>query len=263
MIKNILILGGKGGTGKSSISVAITKYLNEQGMKTAYLDLDLDCPNAGQFFEVNGSRLQVDDDLLIPLIGKLGDIEVEVVSLGFLMPEDSAILWESTQKREVVEQFHKREIVKWAADTEIVVIDAPAGTGVVLGEALALKPDATIIVTTPHSASLADATRAYDMLRENNAVFAGTVLNMAGLICPSCNVKLNYEMEAEIPQHLTTIPYDPLLHGKEYLISKYMVDVEPAIMKALKNPNKYRLKPRNKGAGRLTKFAVKLILKVL
>lgn len=180
----IIVISGKGGVGKSTVSSNIAEALSMQGYITGIMDLDITGPNIPKMFHIEDEKLTVDDNrLLMP-------VEVppslKVISMAFLLPsKDSAVTWRGPIRSSAVQQFI--EDVNWGP-LDYLVIDMPPGTG---DEALSIiqlipKADGTVIVTTPQEVSLLDARKTVSFSGIANIPIIGLVENMSGFVCPHC-----------------------------------------------------------------------------
>ena len=185
----IIVISGKGGVGKSTVSSNIAEALSMQGYVTGIMDLDITGPNIPKMFHIEDERLTVDDNrLLVP-------VEVppslKVVSMAFLLPsKDSALTWRGPVRSSAVQQFI--EDVNWGP-LDYLVIDMPPGTG---DEALSIiqlipKADGTVIVTTPQDVSLLDARKTVTFSALAKIPIIGIVENMSGFVCPHCGEVTN------------------------------------------------------------------------
>lgn len=182
-MKKIAVLSGKGGVGKSTITINIALQLQKKGFKVGIMDADIDCPNIPQVANLPMNIvIKVKDDMLIPIDWS----GIDVISLAWTMPETTPILFDDTQKQETVEQIIR--LTKWKEDLDYLIVDCPAGTGGVLYSVFQQDIIGGIIVTTPHAAAVADAKRARDMLMEYKTPLIGIINNMAYIevACEKC-----------------------------------------------------------------------------
>jgi len=180
----IIVISGKGGVGKSTVSANIAETLSMQGYQTGIMDVDITGPNIPKMFHVEDEKLSVDDNrLLVPV-----DVppSLKLVSMAFLLPsKDSALTWRGPVRSSAVQQFI--EDVNWGP-LDYLIIDMPPGTG---DEALSIiqlipKADGTVIVTTPQEVSLLDARKTVTFSSIANIPIIGIVENMSGFVCPHC-----------------------------------------------------------------------------
>lgn len=181
-VKNIIAVGsGKGGVGKSTVSVNLAFSLAQQNYKVGILDADIYGPSVGKMIGKAGKTgLEVVDDKIIPV-----EIDgVKLMSFAFLIEEGQAVVWRGPMLGKAIEQFLYD--INWG-DLDYLVIDLPPGTGdTQLSLAQLTKMDSAVIVTTPQNVALQDANRAIDMFEQLNIPVLGVVENMSEFICPHC-----------------------------------------------------------------------------
>jgi len=188
-IKHVLIvLSGKGGVGKSTVSSNIAQALSMKGYVTGLMDLDITGPNIAKMFKVEDEKLTVENDKLVPIAIPPS---LKVMSMAFLLPDrDSAVMWRGPMKMGAVKQFI--DDVNWG-DLDYLIIDMPPGTG---DEALSIvqlipKADGMIIVTTPQDVALLDSRKSINFSINTNIPIIGLIENMSGFICPHCGEMTN------------------------------------------------------------------------
>ncbi|GAA5905232.1 hypothetical protein JCM8208_000323 [Rhodotorula glutinis] len=185
----ILVLSGKGGVGKSTVSAMLGWALSE-GVEgdndTGLMDVDICGPSLPLLFGLEGQRLHSTSSgiLPIPVTSSLS-----LVSIGFLLPSsNSAVVWRGPKKNGLIKQFLKD--VEWGP-LEHLVIDTPPGTSdehlsVVQYLAAAGGVTGAVIVTTPQEVALQDVRKELDFCRKAGVPVLGVVENMSGFVCPSC-----------------------------------------------------------------------------
>lgn len=245
--KVIMVLSGKGGVGKSTLSLQLAAAIaSESGKKTGLLDIDLCGPSIPTMLGLEGhSVTRTTDNLWTPV--SAGN-NLSVMSIGFLLDsKDSAVIWRGPKKNALIKQFLSD--VDWQG-TEYLVIDTPPGTSdehISLVEGLkeiAMKQQAeekevsgdnpssngmsdvklpstvgAILVTTPQGLSLADVRREIGFCRKAGVKMIGVIENMSGYKCPNCDHCTDIFSSgggeslaklAEVP-FLTSLPIDPKL----------------------------------------------------
>ena len=174
----IIVISGKGGVGKSTVSSNLAMSLAMRGYSTGLMDIDITGPNIPKMFGIEDEQLMADADrMLIPIIVPPS---LKVMSMAFLLPsKDVPVMWRGPIKMSAVQQFI--EDVKWGK-LDYLVIDMPPGTG---DEALS-KADGMVIVTTPQQVALLDSRKSVGFAAETKIPIIGIVENMSGFVCPHC-----------------------------------------------------------------------------
>ena len=179
----IAVASGKGGVGKSSVTVNLAAALATQGRRVGVLDADIWGFSVPRMLGLDG-RLEgsTDDGKIVPHVAPMGDGFLEVVSMGFLVDkEESALMWRGLMLNRAVQHF--LEDVRWG-DLDYLLIDMPPGTGdVQMGLARMLPRTEVLIVTTPSHSAQKVAVRAADMARKSYLRIAGVIENMSAFIC--------------------------------------------------------------------------------
>ena len=179
----IIVMSGKGGVGKSTVSSNIAMALSMKGYQTGIMDVDITGPNIPKMFGVEYEQLDVQDESLIPV---LVPPSLKVISMEFLLPnKDSAIVWRGPVKGTAIRQFI--EDVKWG-DLDYLVVDMPPGTG---DEAISVaqlmkKADGIVLVTTPQDVALMDCRKTVTFSAQVEIPIIGLIENMSGFVCPHC-----------------------------------------------------------------------------
>jgi ATP-binding protein involved in chromosome partitioning len=173
----IIVLSGKGGVGKSTVSSNLAISLSKEGYQVGIMDLDITGPNIPKMFHVEDSKLLVENERLIPV---MYPPSLNIMSMAFLLPDkDSAIMWRGPVKMGAVRQC--LEDVDWGT-LDYLVIDMPPGTGDIHISLVGDIPmEGAVIVTTPQDVALADVEKGVNMFRNpsvNRPIF-GLVENMA------------------------------------------------------------------------------------
>jgi len=182
--KRIVVFSGKGGVGKTTVSVNISYGLQAHGFKTGILDADITGPNVPKMTGIQG-EVHTLDNKIIPQESR----GVKVISMANLLPPDKAVVWRGPMRSKMINEFLGN--VNWG-DLDFLVADLPPGTGdESLTIAQSMKPDMAIIVTTPQEVSLIDSARAISMAKDLNIPKIVLVENMSGLICPNCGQRID------------------------------------------------------------------------
>jgi ATP-binding protein involved in chromosome partitioning len=182
-VRNIIAVGaGKGGVGKTTVSVNLALALSQMGAKVGILDGDVYGPNVPIMFGLS-AELGTDGQKIAPA-EKYG---VQVVSMAFLAKDDQALIWRGPMLHSAIRQFFTE--VAWR-DLDYLIIDMPPGTGdVALSLSQTVKVAGAVVVTTPQMVSLADSRRAVKMYEKLTIPALGVVENMSYYACTSCGVE--------------------------------------------------------------------------
>lgn len=176
----IAVASGKGGVGKTTVSVNLAVTLAKTGAKVGLLDADIYGPNIPIMMGVD-DKLGTRNDKIAPL-SRYG---VAMVSVGFISQGDTAIIWRGPLVGRMIQQF--LQDVDWG-DLDYLIIDLPPGTGdaqLTLTQSLPLT--GAIVVSTPQDVALADAKKGINMFKKVEVPVLGIVENMSYFICPHCN----------------------------------------------------------------------------
>ncbi len=187
-IKNkVMILSGKGGVGKSTVSVCLATDLANRGYKTGILDVDLHGPSVPRMLGISG-LLDIDSEK--HLIPKTVMKNLSVVSIEYLLADkNQAVIWRGPLKHSAIAQFIGQ--VAWG-ELDYLVIDSPPGTGDEPLSVAQLIPDAKgVIVTQPQEISLADVRKCITFCKHVEMEPIGIIENMSGIICPYCGKKFH------------------------------------------------------------------------
>ena len=182
----IIVMSGKGGVGKSTVSSNLAATLSMQGYQTGIMDVDITGPNIPKMFGVEDEKLHVIEEKLIPVTVPPS---MKLMSMAFLLPDkDSPVMWRGPVKMGAIKQFI--EDVNWGY-LDYLIVDMPPGTG---DEALSIvqlmpKADGMIIVTTPQDVALLDSRKSLRFGAETHIPIIGIVENMSYFVCPDCGKK--------------------------------------------------------------------------
>jgi ATP-binding protein involved in chromosome partitioning len=211
-VKNcIAIASGKGGVGKSTVTVNLAIALAKTGAKVGVMDADVYGPSIPMMVGAEGEHPFTRDQKIVP-IQRYG---VHVMSLGFLLEEGQAVLWRGPMVAGTVKQLLGD--VDWG-DLDYLLVDLPPGTGDAPMSLAQLVPlTGVIIVTTPHHVAANIAGKSVQLFRRLNAPILGVVENMAGFVCPHCNEVTKVfagttgeEMASSLKvPYLGSVPLDP------------------------------------------------------
>jgi Mrp family chromosome partitioning ATPase len=175
----IAVFSGKGGVGKTTVSVNLAYGFQKMGFSVAILDADITGPNVPKMLGVD-EHLVVANDRMLPF-EKNG---VKMISMAGILRKGQALIWRGPLRSRIIHQFLAD--VEWGK-LDFMIADLPPGTGdEILSIGQQMRPDYAVIVTTPQEVSVIDADRAVTMAAELHIPLTGIVENMAGFRCPHC-----------------------------------------------------------------------------
>ena len=186
-IKNMVaVMSAKGGVGKSTTAVNLALALAAEGARVGLLDADIYGPSVPMLLGLRGQEPQVIDNTRIVPLEKHG---IQVMSMGFLIAEESAVIWRSRMALKALEQLLRQ--TQWSTTPEdaldYLIVDMPPGTGdIQLSMAQSMPLTAAVIVTTPQDLALLDVQKGVQMLQKLHIPVVGIVENMAVHICSQC-----------------------------------------------------------------------------
>ncbi len=183
-IKNkLIVMSGKGGVGKTSVSVNLGIALANKGFKVGIMDVDLHGPDVPRMLGLKGEvTASKDGPKLIPMT--YSD-NLKAISMECFMPnKDDAVIWRGPLKHSAIIQFITD--IDWG-ELDFLIIDSPPGTGDEPLSVAQMIPDAkAIIVTTPQEVALSDVRKSINFCKKINKDIVGMVENMSGYVCPHC-----------------------------------------------------------------------------
>ena len=186
--RKIMIMSGKGGVGKTTVTVNLANELADMGCRVGVLDTDLHGPNVAKMFGVEGESLASADGVsFLPV--KVRE-NLSVISLSFALEDpDAPVIWRGSMKMGAIRQFLAD--VEWG-ELDYLLIDTPPGTGDEQLTVCQSIPEltGTIIVTTPQDVAILDARRSVNFSRKLGVAIIGVIENMSGLICPNCKTEI-------------------------------------------------------------------------
>ena len=182
--KSVIAVGsGKGGVGKSTIAASIAYGLNRAGSQVGLMDADVYGPSVPHLIGVDG-RPEVVGDESERRIRPLEKDGIKVMSMGFLVPANEAVVWRGPMLHGAITQFLRD--TDWG-NLDYLIIDMPPGTGdIALTLSQLLPLTGAVVVCTPQDVALLDAVKAIAMFRKVNIDILGVVENMSGFVCPDC-----------------------------------------------------------------------------
>ncbi len=212
-VKHIIaVSSGKGGVGKSTVTVNMAVALKQQGFAVGVMDADVYGPNLPMMIGVSQEPVK-DGEKITPAEGQ----GVKVISMGFFVPEDTPVVWRGPMVHSAIQQFF-RDVV-WG-ELDYLLIDLPPGTGDVPLTLSQLVPlTGAITVTTPQAVALSDVRKGMTMFKKVNVPLLGVIENMSHFVCGHCGERTEIfshgggeeaAKKFEIP-FLGRIPLDPAI----------------------------------------------------
>jgi len=228
--RKILVLSGKGGVGKSTVTMMVARALassssggGRQDTNVGVLDIDLCGPSLPKAFGVEGEQVHQSGSGWSPVFV---EDNLSLMSAGFLLPSlDSAVIWRGPKKNGLIKQLLRD--VDWtdSGDLDFLLVDTPPGTS---DEHLSIVQymskaglDGAVIVTTPQDVAILDVRKEISFCRKVGLPILGLVENMSTFVCPKCNYEsailpctsggaqaLSNEMQIPL---LGKVPLDPLV----------------------------------------------------
>ncbi len=176
----VAVTSGKGGVGKSTVAVNLAVALAAREYKVGLLDGDIYGPSVPKMLGLEGSQLYAKDGKIIP-VERFG---VKVLSIGFLIEEDTPVIWRGPLVHKAYEQFYFD--VHWG-ELDFLIVDFPPGTGdPQISASQLMKLRGGIAVTTPQDVAISDVKKAINMFVKMNIPVIGVVENMSYFRCPKC-----------------------------------------------------------------------------
>jgi ATP-binding protein involved in chromosome partitioning len=215
----IAIISGKGGVGKSTVTVNLAMSFALQGHtdKVGVLDADIHGPCVPKMLGLKGQKLAGGPaGMILPVTARLG---MKVVSMDFLLPSDEApVIWRGPLKMRAIQQFLSD--IMWG-ELDFLFVDLPPGTGDEPLSVMQLIPDidGVIIVTMPSEVSQIVVKKAITFAKQLGVPIIGIIENMSGFVCPECGAKLDIfkagggkrmAKDLMVP-YLGKIPIDPAI----------------------------------------------------
>ncbi|MEY9842809.1 Mrp/NBP35 family ATP-binding protein [Streptacidiphilus sp. EB103A] len=173
------VASGKGGVGKSSVTVNLAAALAADGLKVAVVDADIYGHSIPRMLGVGGRPTQVENMIMPPSAHG-----VKVISIGMFTPGNAPVVWRGPMLHRALQQFLGD--VYWG-DLDVLLLDLPPGTGDIAISVAQLVPNAEIlIITTPQQAAAEVAERAGTIALQTHQTIVGVIENMSGMPCPHC-----------------------------------------------------------------------------
>ncbi|HQG30321.1 MAG TPA: Mrp/NBP35 family ATP-binding protein [Deltaproteobacteria bacterium] len=232
----IMVMSGKGGVGKSTVSANLALSLAREGFRVGVLDGDIHGPDIPKILGVEDMKLTADEEGKIRPVTAYGNIKV--ISVGYLIESrDTPVIWRGPMKHSVMRQFLKD--VNWG-ELDFLVVDLPPGTGdeplsiaQLIRGAEGVNAPYALIVTTPQDVALLDARKSVEFARALDLKILGIIENMSGLSCPHCGETIDLfktgggrkaAEDLHIP-FLGAVPIDPRIvrdtdEGRPFVVSE-------------------------------------------
>ena len=243
----ILVMSGKGGVGKSTVSVNLALSLAQKGYQVGLMDVDLHGPDICRMLNLTEKLhdAEIEKGGLLPPM-RYGDT-LKVISLEYMMENrDDPIIWRGPLKIQAIRQFMAD--IAWG-NLDYLIIDAPPGTGdEPLTVAQMIKDANAVVVTTPQDIALADVRKSINFCKQMKMNIVGVVENMSGFVCPHCNNQVDIfktgggdKMAKEFDlRFLGRIPVEPKVvcagdDGKPYLSSDQKSPATEAFAEVVEN----------------------------
>ena len=180
-VKNIIaVASGKGGVGKSTTAANLALALTAEGARVGLLDADIYGPSQPMMLGIEGRPDSLDGKLMEPMT----NYGLQVMSIGFLVPQDEAMIWRGPMATQALEQLLRQ--TNWK-DLDYLIVDMPPGTGdIQLTLSQRVPITGAVIVTTPQDIARLDAKKGIKMFEKVGVPILGIVENMAVHVCTNC-----------------------------------------------------------------------------
>ena len=257
MIKNfIVVASGKGGVGKSTVSLNLSVSLASQKYKVGLLDADIYGPSIHKMLGINKKPIASRTKKMLPY----EKFYIKAMSTGNMIPEDRAVVWRGVMASSAIKQLLND--VEWG-DLDYLIIDLPPGTGdIQLSLCQTLKISGAVIVSTPQEISLLDVRKAINMFKKVNVPILGTIQNMSfleldkkksylfgkdGVIEESKKQKLNFLAEIPIFQEITASGDTgiPLTSMKDSCVNEIFKEITKKFLESIADNKKSDIQINN------------------
>jgi ATP-binding protein involved in chromosome partitioning len=177
----VAVASGKGGVGKSTVAANLALGLRANGLRVGVLDADIYGPSMPRMLGLAGQRPESRDGKILTPLENFG---LRCMSMGFLVPEDTAMIWRGPMVTSALQQMLRG--VNWG-ELDIMIVDMPPGTGdAQLTMAQQVPLAGAVIVSTPQDIALLDARKGLNMFTKVDVPVLGIVENMSYFLCPHC-----------------------------------------------------------------------------
>ncbi len=176
----IAVSSGKGGVGKSTVAANLAAALAADGVRVGLMDADVYGPDVPIMFGVHSRPAVTADERIVPIEAH----GVKLMSIGFLIDEDTPAIWRGPIVMGIMRQFLQQ--VDWG-ELDYLIVDMPPGTGdAQLSLVQLARVDGAIMVTTPQGVATADVLKGIKMFERVEVPLLGLIENMSGFVCPHC-----------------------------------------------------------------------------
>jgi len=244
----ILVLSGKGGVGKSTVSANLAVALSKKGSEVGILDVDIHGPSIPKMLGVEDKRPVTSDVSFDPVFYSP---KLKVMSMGFILHDkDSPVIWRGPLKMTAIKQLIGD--VNWG-DLDYLIVDIPPGTGDEPLSIAQLIPncDGAIIVTTPQDVALVSVRKSINFVKKMNMPVIGIIENMSGFKCPHCGKSIDIfktgggvkaSKDFSVP-FLGKVPLDPQIvetgdSGEPFVVKNNGADTAKAFIEIVENIEK-------------------------
>ena len=244
----IMVLSGKGGVGKSTVSANLTFALSQKGYKVGLLDSDFHGPSIPKILGLEDKKISASDKGFNPIAVSPN---LTVMSIGFLLSErDAPVIWRGPLKMGAMKQFIGD--VNWGA-IDYLIVDLPPGTGDEPLSIAQLIPqcDGAIVVTTPQDVALVSVRKSINFVKKMNIPVLGIIENMSGFTCPHCGKSVDIfksgggqkaSRDLQVP-FLGKVPLDPKIvdtgdSGEPFILKNATSDAANAFNKIVEKIEK-------------------------
>ena len=210
--KIIAVSSGKGGVGKSTVAVNLAAALSRKGLKVGLLDADVYGPSLPRMSGTLHQKVEIDANKKLQPLERFG---VKLMSIGYLIDEDLAVVWRGPMLFKAMDQFLRD--VAWG-ELDYLLIDMPPGTGdIQLSVAQKVPVAGAITVSTPQNVSLTDVKKAIDMWARVQVPVIGVIENMSWMINPATKERMQLFPKGQLDSWLAErgiaklgeIPFNP------------------------------------------------------
>ncbi|MBC8384298.1 MAG: Mrp/NBP35 family ATP-binding protein [Candidatus Cloacimonetes bacterium] len=186
----LIVISGKGGVGKSTVSVNLAYGLALTGKKVGILDIDIHGPSIAKMLGIEGQKLGISAQKQRPMPIRVQENLYAMTIATLLQSADDPVIWRGPLKMGVIKQF--LQDIEWP-ELDYLIVDSPPGTG---DEPLSIvqilkKVDGSLIVSTPQDVSFLDARKTIKFSQKMSVPVIGIIENMSGFTCPHCGEKVD------------------------------------------------------------------------